>query len=585
MNVKGYLSESSLKLSYEDFIIFIIPFIVFLVYLFIASPGILRFDSFTQLNEIATSNFGNWHPFFHTFIEMLCLKIYPNPNGIAFLQILTFSTIWTIICKYFRNEDRIRLKSVGNDFILQVILTLIISLIPINAIYSITLLKDTLFSYFLLLACFLVKVLLDKGDDVNYIFIIIFSLSMAFVAQLRHNGLYVILIFLIIFAFYLYKSNRSKKLYISIPALTIIFILLIASLNVAYEVKDDEKDAVFTKIVHMLADYDLNLTMEDFDRDKIHDIVNEKSIKEKYSIYSSDALYSASVGNLDKYHNDKLSYISLAIKYSLQNPLHFLTYMFSSSPVVWDVFHLNDWQSIIYSTDTYNIRDVFYHAKNGVTVPYYENVANNYGTAEFKALDSFVTYVKNNYILDTFLFSPALYMFLSLILMAYICILTKSKDLILVYMPNVLNILAVFTSTPIQDYRYLYPNLLLFYLFIIIFIKVWFDLDKKSYYISAKNPIVMEESENDEHIENNSVHREDSINIRNIDNLNSCFNKYPQGDDNVRQVIDNLSSKDILDEFSSNDDKQIPDSQETPTEMEKRIRAKILDELGFEEKK
>ena len=583
MNIKRYFPDISLKLSYKDSIIFIIPFIIFSVYLFISSPGFLRFDTFTQLNEIATSNFGNWHPFFHTFIEMLCLKIYPNPNGIAFLQILTFSTMWTIICNYFRHDEEVGLKSLGNDFILQVILTFIISLIPINAIYSITLLKDTLFSYFLLFACFLVKVLLDKEGDVDYTFIIIFSLVMAFVAQLRHNGLYVILIFLIILAIYLYKKNKSKKLYISIPALTIIFILLIASLNVAYEVKDDEKDTIFTKIIHMLSDYDLNLTMENSDRDKIHEIVNETKIKEKYSIYSSDELYSASVGNIDVYNSDKLSYISLAIKYSLQNPLHFLAYVFGSSPVVWDVFHINNWKSIIYSTDMPVMKDTFY-AKNCVTVPYYENVANNYGTDEFKSLDSFVTYFKDNYILDTFLFSPALYMFLSLVLMGVIYISTNSKDLIFVYLLNAFNILTVFVSTPIQDYRYLYPNLLLFYLFVIIFIKVWYDSDNKSYYISAKNPVVMEESEDEEYMESMYGPPEyNFINIQNIDNSESSF-KYPQEDDNIRHVVEN-QSEDILDEFSSIDEKQFSISQETPDEMERRIRAKILKEMDFKEKK
>ena len=60
-------------------------------YLYVYNPGIICYDSFDQLNQIATNNFRNWHPFFHTFIEMLCLKIYANPITICVLQILTFS--------------------------------------------------------------------------------------------------------------------------------------------------------------------------------------------------------------------------------------------------------------------------------------------------------------------------------------------------------------------------------------------------------------------------------------------------------------------------------------------------------------
>lgn len=89
---------------------------------------------------------------------MIFLKIFKTPLVISIFQILTFSTMWTVICKYLRNEN---LKS-NKTFILQVILTLIISLIPLNAIYSIFLYKDILFSYCLMFLCFLIKVIVDK---------------------------------------------------------------------------------------------------------------------------------------------------------------------------------------------------------------------------------------------------------------------------------------------------------------------------------------------------------------------------------------------------------------------------------------
>ena len=85
-----HLKNLSNKLSYKDLIIFLIPFTIFMVYLYIFNPGILRPDTFNQFHQIATSTFGNWHPFFHTFIDMLCLNVYPNPKSIAILQIITF---------------------------------------------------------------------------------------------------------------------------------------------------------------------------------------------------------------------------------------------------------------------------------------------------------------------------------------------------------------------------------------------------------------------------------------------------------------------------------------------------------------
>ena len=149
------------KLNYKDLIVFLIPVIIFSYYLYVFDPGILRYDSFNQFYQIASHHFTNWHPFFHTFIEMLLLKIYRSPVSVCIFQILTFSTIWMMICKYYRYEGGDD-KKITRIFILQVLVTSIVCLVPINAVYSITLLKDILFGYYFLLFCFLVSILFIK---------------------------------------------------------------------------------------------------------------------------------------------------------------------------------------------------------------------------------------------------------------------------------------------------------------------------------------------------------------------------------------------------------------------------------------
>ena len=202
------------RLNYKDLIIFLIPVIIFSFYLYVYNPGILTFDSFNQVHQIASGHYTNWHPFFHTFIEMLLYKIYSSPATVAIFQILVFSIIWMVICKYFRNNDEnINLADIKRDreFIIQSIITLIICLIPINAIYSITLWKDVLFSYGILFLCFLIKVMIDKKCKVSIRFIVLMGFVMACVAQLRLNGIYVIVPLLIILAYYLYKHDKTEK--------------------------------------------------------------------------------------------------------------------------------------------------------------------------------------------------------------------------------------------------------------------------------------------------------------------------------------------------------------------------------------
>ena len=470
MDFKIYVKNKLMSLSYKDLIIFLVPFMIFMGYLYIFNPGILRYDSFYQLHQIATSQYNDWHPFFHTFIEMLCLKIYPNTKSVAILQIITFSVIWTLMCNYFR-------KSIEDDkkiFIFQAIFTVIISLIPINAIYSITLLKDTLFCYFLVFNCFLIKVLLDKKDNVDYGVIVLISLVMAFVVQLRYNGIYIIIPIMIILAIHLYKTNNAKKLYIIMPALTIIFILMIASLNIAYDVEENQKDALGTKIAHMLADYDLNLNITSSDHEKILKLFNETKMKENYELTFSDPIYR--IYNKTEYNQDKESYILLAADYSMKNPKHFLEYLFGSSVMVWDIVRSDDWSSQPYYTDIEYSRVLFFsnHSKNIPVKGFEQQPAKNKGKPIFESLNSTVNYIINDKVLDTLFDSPALYMYLSLILIGAIIFIDKSKDMILIYLPNLINIIVIFLSVPTQDNRYLYPNILLFYLIILMLITIIF---------------------------------------------------------------------------------------------------------------
>ena len=211
MDINNFFSNIFSKireLNFKDLIIFLIPFTIFIYYLHVFNPGFLAYDSYNQLHQIATNSYNNWHPFFHTFIEMLCLKVYASPVSVCILQILTFSTMWMVICKYFRNDNDKKLNKV---FILQILLTLILSLIPINAIYAITLWKDILFSYNMMFLCFLVKVLIDKKGNVGIGFGVIMALFMAFVAHLRPNGIYVIILILVILFVYLLEEFSLIK--------------------------------------------------------------------------------------------------------------------------------------------------------------------------------------------------------------------------------------------------------------------------------------------------------------------------------------------------------------------------------------
>ena len=494
------------RLNYKDLIIFLIPVIIFSFYLYVYNPGIMTFDSFNQVHQIASGRYTNWHPFFHTFIEMILYKIYSSPISVGIFQILTFSIIWMVICKYFRNNDEsINLADIKSDreFIIQSIITLIICLIPINAIYSITLWKDVLFSYALLFLCFLIKVLIDKKCKVSIKFIVLMGFVMACVAQLRLNGIYVIVPLLIIMAYYLYRHDKTEKFFVKLPVIAIIFILLIASLNAVYNVEDNAKDATLAKTTHMLANYDLYHKLDAKDSAKFHELINEKTVKDRYNTFFTDPVRNAA--NESVFEANKGEYIGMAVKYSLQDPIHFIKYMLSSSEITWDITRDSYWQGKPYYIEKNgplleSSRNNYFKSYHATPVADYENVSSvNEGTGLFNLLNSFVYNARTNIVMDTLFESPALYMFLSILAMAGIYYLTKSKNIILVYLPNLFNILVVFVSIPTQDNRYLYPNLLVFYLLVIILVGILakqnFSLKPKAIATSAELPSSQDDSD------------------------------------------------------------------------------------------
>ena len=545
------------QLNYKDLIIFLIPVIIFSFYLYVYNPGILTFDSFNQVHQIASGRYTNWHPFFHTFIEMLLYKIYSSPISVGIFQILTFSIIWMVICKYFRNNDEnINFADIKSDreFIIQSIITLIICLIPINAIYSITLWKDVLFSYAILFLCFLIKVLVDKKCKVSIKFIVLMGFVMACVAQLRLNGIYVIVPLLIIMAYYLYRHDKTEKFFIKLPVIAIIFILLIASLNVVYNVEDNAKDATLSKTTHMLANYDLYHKLDAKDSAKFHELINETAVKDNYKTFFTDPVRNAA--NESVFEANKGEYIGMAVKYSLQDPIHFIKYMLSSSEITWDITRDSYWQGKPYyiNEDGANLessRNNYFKAYHTKPVADYENVTGvNEGSGLYNMLNSFVYTARTNIVLDTLFESPALYMFLSILAMAGIYYMTKSKDIILVYLPNLFNILVVFVSIPTQDNRYLYPNLLVFYLLVIIIVGI---LAKQKLSSTPKNAATSNElpspqddsdAKIDAIIDNLSPEEIQSI-LNEPEEVSPTQNAEDDAYDELDAIIDNLTPEEV----------------------------------------
>lgn len=88
-------------------------------------------------------------------------------------------------------------------------------------------------------------------------------------------------------------------------------------------------------------------------------------------------------------------------------------------------------------------------------------------------VNSYALYFKDHTLTDTLFMSPALYMYLAIILLVALHFVTKSKEMYLIYVPNIINIVGVFLTCPLNENRSLYPNLLIAYMLVIVFISFY----------------------------------------------------------------------------------------------------------------
>lgn len=440
----------------EDIIIFLISCGILLFFLYIFAPGILTYDSYNQLHQISSLQFTNWHPFFHTFIEMLLLKIWNNPMIIGIFQILFFSFLWTVICKYNRGKQSTR------NFIFQIILTVIICVNPINFLYSITLWKDILFSYGLLLVCFLMQLILENKVKWTTSFAFIMGLSLAFLAKIRSNGIFVVMILLVVLIVYFYKKNKTSYMFIKVPFITIGAILLISSLDVIYHVEDNEKDAIEPKVMQYLSYFLTKDKITSEDMKSISEIADIDELKQEYNATFSDNTYRTI--DHEKYQENEWEMIKLCFKYSLKYPDMFIRFAGASTAFIWNPIFPDDGYGLIFSTDISSTNN-YDNLK-----PYHLN-SNLYQT-----INSQINKTLNNSFMKTVLYSPAFYFYLSIIIMLLLFNKFCYRTLLIV-LPNLLNILIVAVSNPIHDVRYLYANILIFYFLLVV---IWKKMEDKN---------------------------------------------------------------------------------------------------------
>ena len=196
----------------------VLTFLVLLFWYLGYSPGFFFSDMKDQLDQAVSGKYSDWHPVIQTFMTFtIPLKITGEWVGsIILLQILFFSAVIGYMSYVIMNYTswKIALGAV-----------LLIILNPITGKMCLYPLKDTSLAIWGLLAlCFAVQIYVTNGRWVyKTSHLIAFSIVIAIVTLVRHNGIFFTLPLLIGCLFFI--SEKKKKLYMIGTIILLIFLV------------------------------------------------------------------------------------------------------------------------------------------------------------------------------------------------------------------------------------------------------------------------------------------------------------------------------------------------------------------------
>ena len=453
----------------RNIITFLIPFCFFLFLLLVFSPGIISYDSNNQWQQVVANEINNAHPFFTTYFMLLLSKIWNSPSVVLVFQVFIFSYFWMYICKIIRENNKKSFKKI-------VIYTIIISFIPLISLYSITLWKDILYSYYLMFIIYFVY----KGikNKFKYSFFDSFNIGLllALIFIYRHNGM-IVSVFLIFMFVFIYIKNK-----IGIKKAVIIFLTFISfnclvnipkkyylEKNVASSNVKESIGTIDSYIIWMYGAHLNDGNIEKEDLKKLDNVIPTEEWEKLYNPYLIN-----SIGSYEKdaeYYNDNIEYFrSLFIETSLKHPLTIIEHYLKADSLLWSPISLSG--RYVYTFDytewwpdyEFNNGELYGYEGSKIEFPFIKKIV--------EKLTSYTLRFPINII-----YYPAIALYASILLIYMLIKQNKNKKYWLLLTPCLFNTISLAPINLAQDLRYVYINYLTLLVVGLIFI-VEYDFNK-----------------------------------------------------------------------------------------------------------
>ena len=430
-------------------VIYALPMFAFFVIVWLAYwPGIMVSDSVFQWDQAKTGLITNWHPAYYTMYIMILSKIVDSPSLVIFLQL----TIMSLCIGSFLGKLE---KYYGVNRIYLLICSLLLSLIPINYNSAVIMLKDSLYSAFLvLLASISIDIINNKDYFKKITNCLKFSGVCLLVMFMRHNGFLVIGMYCVILIFLMLKEYR---LYIITVSVMVIYFLMTTVGFAVFSIEEDNQANKYGPISHIYARI-LNEEpdrLSDEDIEALSQYVDVERLKETYVPYNMDHSINSQYKEVIKEKGNE--YLKMALKEFVKDPrVVFMHYAFLYSYLYKperpeDYFYVG----MFTETDLWIFDGQYPECNEQSKIPWLMDILKN-NSEKYQETD-----------IGDYTMWPSWYLYITILGTLAFSLTHKNKKIFLIGILSPLNMLSLAPAMPVAMTRYVYSTILIGFLFAI----------------------------------------------------------------------------------------------------------------------
>ena len=360
--IRRYCIQKALapsKITWKNSLImgglFVIAWIPYYILFF---PGTANVDTVVQLmqsfeipsyiNKITTIHppetyYTNHHPFATTMLFELFFKLGLNVFGdinigvaiYVFLHMLFLAAVFTVALQYLRH--------IGITKKRLLFIQLVIMFLPIFPMYAICMVKDTLFSAFLLLLMIMMYEIARTNGECfkKWWFDLFLALDCALIMLTKNYGMYIIIIVAIVYAI-VYRKYILQVLVSFVPIILVYQFLWVSVLlplwNVAPVGKQEALSVPFQQTARYVSEHGEEVTEEE--KEAINGVLPYDKLKKLYEPMLSD--WVKEKFNQDASSEDMSRYFNAWWKMFLKHPEVYIESILNNTYEYWYIDKISD---------------------------------------------------------------------------------------------------------------------------------------------------------------------------------------------------------------------------------------------------